>query len=320
MKSNICTLFLFWSMLLFCACSSNVQLKYGDYFEEIDGLKLNYSIRGKGPVMLVGHVSSGKIGYQLSLQPLEEFFTMVYYEPRGTGQSEIPSSLEGYQQEFIVEEIEALRKYLAVDQIWLFGHSDQSAIALQYALKFPQQTAGLILSGTSWIGSQQESYERRAKSEKERAETSPWFAQVIQDWDDMIQYNRSTAPDGRDLTDAPIKWWCYDEISAEKVIPIVREIAKAGRRKSINGEFVIESETERQRYLNAQQQFSSIQNNILILNGIDDTNNPPQYAKQLHQNLPNSTLLLIDKAGHFPWIENSEESFQSIENWFNSLN
>lgn len=295
------------------------NLSEGTYYEDIGGLKINYTIRGNGPVMIVGHLSSGKIGYELTLKPLEKYFTMVYYAPRGTGKSEVPKSIDAYNQYFIVEEIENLRKKLNVESIWIFGHSDQSAVALEYALKYPKQTIGLILTGTSLIGNQQDTYDRRAKSEKKRTQESPWFAQVVKDWDYMLEHNTQTDANGRNLSEAPIKWWCYDGETAQKVLPIVKEITKAGRRKPVDNQFVIETKEEREKYLEIQKQFPSIKTNILIINGKYDTNNPPQYAEQLHKVLPNSKLVLIDYAGHFPWIENEEETFREIEIWLKQV-
>jgi len=312
---NLIVFFLTFSNIV--SCQSKIQ--NGNYYEKVGNLKLNYTIKGKGPIMIVGHLSSGKIGYELTLKPLEKYFTMVYYEPRGTGKSEIPKTIEEYNQDFIVQEIEDLRKKLNADKIWIFGHSDQSSIALEYALKFPQKTSGLILSGTSFVGTQQETFDRRKKSEIQRAKESGWFAQVIKDWDYMIENKTKINEEGNDISDAPIKWWCYNEESSQKVIPIVKEISKAGRRKPIKDVYPIETEIERQKYLDYQKLFPNINTDILIINGIYDTNNPPNYAEELHRLLPNSKLILIDKAGHFPWIENSEMTFQEIENYIKNV-
>lgn len=319
MKLNIKILHLIVVFFFSLNLASCQNLTNGNYYEKIGDLKLNYTIRGKGPIMIVGHLSSGKIGYELTLKHLEKSFTMVYYEPRGTGKSEVPKTIEEYNQTFIVEEIENLRKKLNANKIWIFGHSDQSSVALEYALRFPKQTSGLILTGTGFIGTQQETYDRRAKYEKERAKESPWFAQVLKDWDYMIEHKTSTDENGKDLSDAPIKWWCYNEESSQKVIPIVKEITKAGRRKPINNQFSFETENERQKYLDYQKQFPAIETKILIINGKYDTNNQPKYAEELQRVLPNSKLVLIEKSGHFPWIENSKKTFQEIENWLETV-
>ncbi|WP_159477067.1 alpha/beta fold hydrolase [Chryseobacterium sp. 18068] len=94
------------------------HLKNGNFIEKIDGISINYTIKGNGPVMFVGHPNSGKIGYELTLQPLEKQFTMVYYDSRGTGKSAAPTKIEDYSLEKSVVEIEELRKKLNIDKIW----------------------------------------------------------------------------------------------------------------------------------------------------------------------------------------------------------
>ena len=308
-------LFFFFAMTL-----GNCQhFEEGNHFEKIGSLKLNFTIRGNGPIMIVGHPYSGKIGYELSLQPLENHFTMVYYEPRGTGKSEVPKTIEEYNQTYLVQEIDDLRKFLNVEKIWIFGHSDQSAVALEYALKHQDNISGLIITGTSFIGTQQESIDRRKEFEEQRAKESEWFAQVIQNWDYMEKHKTNEDQNGNDISTSPIKWWCYDEASSQKVIPIVKEISKAGRRKSIENQNYYETPKKRQNYLDIQKKFPNITTKTLIINGNFDTNNNPKYAEELSHILPNSKLILIDKAGHFPWIENSEITFNEINIWLKEV-
>lgn len=54
---------------------------------------------------------------------------------------------------------------------------------------------------------------------------------------------------------------------------------------------------------------------ILIINGKFDTNNPPDAVKKNHQNLKMSDLILIEKAGHFHWVEQKDETFNGIFSW-----
>lgn len=310
--------------LIFLTSSAWTQkLNNGNFVAKIDGININYTIKGEGPVMIVGHPTSGKIGYELSLKPLENKFTMVYYDPRGTGKSDTPEFLAQYNDENLVNEIDLLRKHLGVNKIWIFGHSDQSVIALQYAVDHPENIRGLILSGTKYIVSRESVIQERKESEKKRESESQWFTQVVKDWDYMIEHKATTDSTGRDLKYAPIKWWCYDEQTAQKVIPIYDSISKYGRRKPINNQLPLKTETEVQklykRIIDYEQKYSTIKVPVLILNGIYDTNNTPESAEKLHNVLVNSKLVLIDKAGHFPWVEQPEKSFSEIYNWLDTI-
>ena len=313
MKNGWILLFLLNIILI--SCSFNNNLKNGDFVSKIDSLDISYSIKGKGPVMFVGHPNSGKIGYELTLQPLEKHFATVYYNPRGTGNSEAPKNISDYRPEKNVEEIELLRKKIGVEKIWLFGHSDQSGIALEYALKYPENTEGLILIGTSFVGDIEESVARRKVSEQKRMAESAWFSQIIKDWDYMIEHKTNVGKNGRDLSEAPMKWWMYDEESYRKVLPFILKISEAGRRKPVNGNFYTETPEEREKYLKIQKSFNEIKAKTFIINGKYDTNNTPEFAEKLHQNLPNSEIVIVDKSGHFPWIENSSVFFEALDSW-----
>jgi len=316
-------LFAFFFLLILGSCAGTRKLKNGNFVKQIDGININYDIKGKGPVMIIGHPTSGKIGYELTLKPLEKKFTMVYYDPRGTGKSDTPNTLNQYSYENLVTEIDLLRKHLSVNKIWIFGHSDQSIIALQYAVEHPENTAGLILSGTKYIKNQGSVIEVRKKSEEKRESESPWFNQVIKDWDYMIEHKTSTDSAGRNLNYAPVKWWCYDEETAQKVIPIYDTISKYGRRRPIDNQYPLQTEKEVQEFYkrieNYESKYSTIKVPVLILNGKYDTNNPPESAEKLQSVLPNSKLVLIDKAGHFPWVEQPEKSFNEIFNWLDTI-
>ncbi len=50
----------------------------------------------------------------------------------------------------------------------------------------------------------------------------------------------------------------------------------------------------------------------LIVVGDDDFVCSPFAAKRLHLCLPNSKLLLIEGAGHFPWLEQPDVFFRDV--------
>ena len=300
---------------IFISCNVKTKIENGNYCEKIDGIYLNYTIKGNGPFMFVGHPNSGKIGYEMTLKPLEKKFTMVYYDPRGTGKSEAPQKLEDYNSDQLSNELDLSRKKVGADKIWLFGHSDQSAVALQYAVEHPENVSGLILTGTSFIGDIDETIKRRKDSEIKRKSESKWFSQVVDDWEYMYVNKTDTDKSGRNLADSPIKWWAYDEESSQKVIPIVKVISEAGRRKPLAGKHYVETRYHRQKYLELQKNFKNLKVKTLIINGKFDTNNAPEFAEELQRNLRRSKLVLLDKSGHFPWIEQPEKTFEEIFKW-----
>jgi pimeloyl-ACP methyl ester carboxylesterase/DNA-binding SARP family transcriptional activator len=84
------------------------------------------------------------------LDRLAQSFRVVLVDRRGTGLSDRadqhPSTRAG------VEDIDAVRRALGVEQVWLLGNSVGGAIAVEYASVFPTRVQGLMLYGTGARG------------------------------------------------------------------------------------------------------------------------------------------------------------------------
>jgi pimeloyl-ACP methyl ester carboxylesterase len=92
--------------------------------------------------------------YDLNIKKLEEHFTIVYWEQRGTGKSyhkSLPHESMNVEQ-FISdtrEVIEYTRKKLNVEKVFLWGHSWGSNLGAIYASRFPETLHAYISTGQS---------------------------------------------------------------------------------------------------------------------------------------------------------------------------
>jgi proline iminopeptidase len=75
------------------------------------------------------------------------FWRIVIYDQRGGGRSTPLGELRDNTPAHLVEDIEALRRELAVDRWLIFGGSWGSTLALHYAETHPEHCRGLILRG-----------------------------------------------------------------------------------------------------------------------------------------------------------------------------
>jgi proline iminopeptidase len=75
---------------------------------------------------------------------LERHVQMIYFDERGTGRSERPSN-EDYQMATLIQDVEALRKPIGVQQLSLMGHSFGGTVALEYAARYPENVQKLII-------------------------------------------------------------------------------------------------------------------------------------------------------------------------------
>jgi len=122
-------------------------------FETSDNVQLHYYIRGAGPPILACQGGPANISDTLAdaLAPLEDAYTLVYHDYRGSGRSEVASSAT-YTYERIADDLDELRVHLGYERVCVLAHSMGGFIGLNYGLRHPQGCAGIVLVGTTPTG------------------------------------------------------------------------------------------------------------------------------------------------------------------------
>jgi proline iminopeptidase len=87
-----------------------------------------------------------------ALAPLEDAYTLVYHDYRGSGRSTIAPTTT-YTYERIAADLEELRVHLGFERVGVFAHSMGGFIALNYGLRHPEPCVGLVLVGATPTGS-----------------------------------------------------------------------------------------------------------------------------------------------------------------------
>jgi len=102
------------------------------------------------PTILVAHGGPGgdHSGFKPSMSALTDRFQLVYWDHRGQGRS-ARGPKESYTLENNVEDLEALRQHLGLDQFVLMGGSYGGMVALSYAVRYPERLTHLIVYVTS---------------------------------------------------------------------------------------------------------------------------------------------------------------------------
>lgn len=112
---------------------------------DVNGTRLYCEEAGDGPAVVLLH------GFTLDTRmwddqflPLAQHFRVIRYDLRGFGQSALPTDTP-YSH---VEDLRALLDRLAIEQPALVGLSKGGAVALDFALTYPQRTQALVLIDT----------------------------------------------------------------------------------------------------------------------------------------------------------------------------
>lgn len=146
------------AVLLFRYNRSTVAASYRDWpapgeFMDTDGRRLHYVCRGEGAPVVCFHGAAGTLhDFDWVLPRLSEEFRVCAFDRPGHGWSEpLPRSLRrpDVQVHLFKEAVDRL----GLERPVLVGYSWGGALALQYALEYPESTgAVVVIGGTTHIG------------------------------------------------------------------------------------------------------------------------------------------------------------------------
>lgn len=102
------------------------------------------------PVAFLLHGGPGgdHSGFKPGFSPLAERMQLIYVDHRGQGRS-ARGPKETYTLDNNVEDLEALRRYLGLEQVVVIGVSYGGMVALAYASRYPESVSHLIAIVTS---------------------------------------------------------------------------------------------------------------------------------------------------------------------------
>ncbi len=117
----------------------------------VGGVQLWYRVagrtRGVPLIFLHGGPGQGSQAFQAIGGPeLEKTQRLVYLDQRGGGRSARPQDPSNYSIDIMVEDVEQLRRHLGLPKVALLGHSFGASLALEYAARYPQHTAAVVLA------------------------------------------------------------------------------------------------------------------------------------------------------------------------------
>ncbi|ANE51644.1 alpha/beta fold hydrolase [Flavisolibacter tropicus] len=168
--------------------------------------------------------------------------------------------------------------------VHLLGNSLGGHVGLVHVLKHPERIKSLILTGSSGLfeNGMGDSYPKRGDYEYIKKKTEVTF------------YDPKTATE--ELVNEVF------EITRNrlKVIKIIA-LAKSAIRNNLG------------------EELSNIKQPTLLIWGNNDTITPPFVAREFNRLIPNSELHFIDKCGHAPMMEQSEEFNQILHKFLKKL-
>ncbi len=259
-----------------------------------DGARLWVASGGIGPELSLAHGGPGMWDYLGPLASLLEPFATVHrWDQRGSGRSDVTGP---YTVDRFLADMDAVRESLGVERWIAGGHSWGAAMALLYALRYPQRTLGVLyIAGTGlewhkWRDLHQRAFERRL---------GPMRLQSFRETTDPSESNRLR--------------WSADYASFEVARPHVDRMLAQGFSVNLDCNRAIGAEMD----TSSEAYFASLETlsvPVLIIQGSDDLR-PPAACDSLETRLANSSRVVLDGAGHFPWVERPNQFVSAVSKW-----
>lgn len=266
---------------------SDISIKVGD-------ITINYSDQGEGklPIIFIHGFPFDKSSWQLQMDHLSHYDRVITYDIRGFGRS--TKGVEKISVKLLADDLIGLMDALQISKAIVCGLSMGGYILLNALNRYPERFAAIILSDTQCIADTPEAKEKRAKNIA--LIESGGLTQFVENMITNLFYTESFASKKNEI--------------------------EGIRNTMMNTPGTVITETL-QALANREELCYSLENIIiptLIISGKEDKSVSPQQSTFMHQQIPRSILHFIDKAGHLPNIEKTEEFNRLLKDFTMSMN
>jgi proline iminopeptidase len=258
-----------------------------------DGTKLAYRVLGEGtPVVCL---AGGPMQDSASLGELGGLpgrVQVILLDYRGTGRSETPADAGSYRCDRLVDDVEALREHLGLDQINLLAHCAGANLAVLYATRHPERVGklALITPSTRAVGITATSEMRRAVVRLRERE--PWFA-VASIAFEAVQAGQATPAHWEAMT--PLTYGRWDAAARA-------HHASGEKRRNEEAAAVFGAEGAYDPTV-TRATLATSASPVLLLAGEVDVAAPPSVVAEMASLFPRATLVTQPGGGHVPWLD-----------------
>lgn len=243
----------------------------------MDGRRIFYRVSGKGPFALIMPVNWGVDSYVYTkgFYPLEFWLALVTFDPRGVGRSDAVSSPDEYAMDVTARDAAAVADDLHLGRSVVIGHSSGGAVALSYALAFPDRVSHLILVSTAAVW-----------SDAEGGSDVPYPTTE----DEMRRHFTESIP-----------------MAVQDPAKFTRAMeGLVGKMRFSPDRFRWTGEVEYAAY-DLRPKIGELRVPTLIVHGREDRIVSVRRAEELHRGIVNSRLIILDDCGHWPFVEHRED-------------
>ena len=203
----------------------------------------------------------------------------------------LPGHLEGRPCPDVARYTEWVRGWLSAESrnrdLVLVGYTLGASIALQYGLDYPDEVKGLVLMTVA-----------------ARPKTRPAGTYEL----------RLRAAEDPNVYE---EWLDYQRHAMKLIKPDVRERLLERHRQV--GPLSQYHDLKTIDAFDVRDRLATLEPRLLLLRGVDDPTNPPEYEKEIHEAVPGSRYVKLSGGGHFPPTEIPDQVNALIEEFVATL-
>ena len=285
---------------------------HGRYASTPNG-RLYYEVEGKGPPVLIvaGGPGDDHVRYHPTFSRLAADHTLVYFDNYGCGRSDRLPRRSDYSIARHADGIEEMRKALGYERVSLFAVSYGTLPALEYTIRHPERVARLVITDGQATAAQWQANIDRGNQILRSQYPETW--QKIQALRERGV--KSSAPEYQALMgvlEGPMFW--LDRLGHP-------ELAKSDDPADrFNPEVyygIVGDDPEwvvggTMKGYDPTAAMAKLATPTLIVVGRFDLVATPEVANQIHAALPSSKVVVLERSGHRPWIEDATAYFDLV--------
>jgi len=249
--------------------------------------KIHYLEAGRGaPVILLHGMGGEGARWMPTIKGLAPEFRVIAPDQIGWGKSDKPMTV--YHSGVFAEFLARFMKEIGVPKAALVGQSMGAGVALQMAVHYPQLVDRMVLVNGGGFRSANDPPPDGAIDWHARQIANAGTLAESREYLEKMYYNHALISD--ELVEYNLILRLHSAYTAESV-----QIANA---RGLGG--VTEEEVR------------GIKTPTLLVWGVNDKLSPPVNADKLNAAIAGSCKVLIDKAGHYPFIEHPDQFNQAV--------
>ena len=273
------------------------RLSLGLHAFDTGYVSLKYQVFGTAGPLVIVQVPGWGIGQSYlsnGLSFLHASFKVLYLVPRGTSPSSRPTRALDMSSAHMVEDLEALRQYLGLVQMTLIGHSNGGSIILAYAQKWPECVMKMVL-----LDHELQGFDDSATFTEFalRRQNDPIYSTAL------IRLQTFNAENDERMAESLKAILPFYFADPQASLPqMIMTMEDAPSSWALNAQKA--ADTQYPTYL--EDNLEHVKAETLIVVGREDPFCSVRAAERAHISIEGSRLYILERCGHFAWIEQRE--------------